>query len=231
MGQKTHPIGFRLGINRTWSSQWFDEHHFADKLIQDVEIRKYIMSRKAYQNAGIARIEIERHPRTVVLTLHTARPGHVIGKKGQDVERLREELKLKFDNEVQVNIIEIKKPELVAQLVADSVARQLEGRVSFRRAMKKTIQATMRNGAEGVKIMCAGRLGGAEMSRTERYKEGRIPLHTLRADIDYALSEARTTYGVIGVKVWICRGEKFGVDYEARKQPSGGGRPKPARRK
>ena len=230
MGQKTHPIGFRLGINKTWSSNWFDERHFADKLLQDVAIRKYIMSRKAYQNAGIARIEIERHPRTVVLTLHTARPGHVIGKKGQDVERLREELKLKFDNEVQVNIMEIKKPELVAQLVADSVARQLEGRVSFRRAMKKTIQATMRNGAEGIKIMCSGRLGGAEMSRTERYKEGRIPLHTLRADIDYALSEARTTYGVIGVKVWICRGEKFGVDYEARKQNRQGPQ-RPLRRK
>jgi small subunit ribosomal protein S3 len=231
MGQKTNPIGFRLGINRTWSSNWFDESHFADKLLQDVEIRKYIMSRKDYyQKAAIARIDIERHPRTVVLTIHTAKPGHVIGKKGQDVERLREELKLKFDNEVQVNIMEIKKPELVAQLVADSVARQLEGRVSFRRAMKKTIQATMRNGADGIKIMCAGRLGGAEMSRTERYKEGRIPLHTLRADIDYALAEARTTYGVIGVKVWICRGEKFGVDYDARKQTRAG-QQRPPRRK
>ncbi len=234
MGQKTHPIGLRLGINRTWSSNWFDESNFADKLIQDVEIRKYILSRKAYQNAGIARIDIERQSQNVVLTLHTARPGMVIGRKGQDVERLRQELNHKFKTQVQVNIIEIKKPELVAKLVADAVARQLEGRVSFRRAMKKTLQATMRNGADGIKIMCSGRLGGHEMSRTETYKEGRIPLHTLRADIDYALSEARTTYGVIGVKVWICRGEKFGVDYnkgnrKGRSNPAagqGGGRRK-----
>lgn len=216
MGQKTHPIGFRLGFNKTWSSNWFDEHNFADKLLEDLELRRYILSRKAYQNAGIASIEIERQSRTITLTLHTARPGLVIGRKGQDVERLRQELNHKFNAQVQVNIIEIKKPELVAKLVADSVARQLEGRVSFRRAMKKTLQATMRNGAEGIKITCSGRLGGAEMSRTESYKEGRTPLHTLRADIDYALSEAKTTYGVIGVKVWICRGEKFGVDYAPR---------------
>jgi small subunit ribosomal protein S3 len=231
MGQKTHPIGLRLGINKTWSSNWFDEHNFADKLLEDVEIRKYILSRKAYRNAGIAQIDIERHNRSVVLTLHTARPGYVIGKKGQDVERLRQELNVKFNTTVQVNIIEIKKPELVAKLVADSVAQQLEGRVSFRRAMKKTLQATMRNGADGIKIMCSGRLGGAEMSRTEMYKEGRIPLHTLRADIDYALSEARTTYGTIGVKVWICRGEKFGVDYDARKQKRSQGTGRPQRRK
>jgi small subunit ribosomal protein S3 len=231
MGQKTHPIGLRLGINKTWSSNWFDEHNFADKLLEDVEIRKYILSRKDYRNAGIAQIDIERHNRSVVLTLHTARPGYVIGKKGQDVERLRQELNVKFNTTVQVNIIEIKKPELVAKLVADSVAQQLEGRVSFRRAMKKTLQATMRNGADGIKIMCSGRLGGAEMSRTEMYKEGRIPLHTLRADIDYALSEARTTYGTIGVKVWICRGEKFGVDYDARKQKRSQGTGRPQRRK
>jgi len=219
MGQKTHPIGFRLGINRTWSSNWFDEQHFADKLLEDYELRRYILSRKAYEkSAGIAAIDIERQSRTITVTLHTARPGIVIGRKGQDVERLRQELNHKFNAQVQVNIVEIKKPELVAKLVADSVARQLEGRVSFRRAMKKTLQATMRNGAEGVKIICSGRLGGAEMSRTESYKEGRVPLHTLRADIDYALSEARTTYGVIGVKVWICRGEKYGVDYAARPQ-------------
>jgi small subunit ribosomal protein S3 len=213
MGQKTNPIGFRLGINKTWSSNWFDEHNFADKLMQDIEMRKYVLKRKAYQNAGIAQIVIERQNRSVVLTIHTARPGLVIGRKGQDVERLRQELNHKFDTQVQVNIIEIKKPELVAKLVADNVARQLEGRVSFRRAMKKTLQATMRNGADGIKIMCSGRLGGAEMSRKESYKDGRVPLHTLRADIDYALSEAQTTYGVIGVKVWICRGEKYGVDY------------------
>jgi small subunit ribosomal protein S3 len=213
MGQKINPIGLRLGINKTWSSIWFDEANFAEKLLQDYEIRKYVLSRRAYANAGIARLEIERHSRNVVLTIHTARPGLVIGRKGQDVERLRQELNHKFDTTVQVNIIEIKKPELEAKLVADSVARQLEGRVSFRRAMKKTLQATMRNGADGIKIMCSGRLGGAEMSRKEMYKEGRVPLHTLRADIDYALSEARTTYGIIGVKVWICRGEKFGVDY------------------
>ncbi len=226
MGQKTNPIGFRLGINQTWSSNWFDEHNFADKLQEDLAIRMYIQSRKAYQNAGIAKIEIERHSKAVVLTIHTARPGLVIGRKGQDVERLRQELNHKFETQVQVNIIEIKKPEMVAQLVADNVARQLEGRVSFRRAMKKTLQATMRNGAEGIKITCAGRLGGAEMSRRETYKDGRIPLHTLRADIDYALAEARTTYGVIGVKVWICRGEKFGVDYGPKKpqRPAHGGR-------
>jgi small subunit ribosomal protein S3 len=213
LGQKVNPIGFRLGINKTWSSNWFDEAHFADKLMEDVEIRRYILNRKAYKQAGIAKVEISRHSRNIVLTLHTARPGLVIGRKGQDVERLRQELNTKFNAQVQVNILEIKKPELVAQLVADSVARQLEGRVSFRRAMKKTLQATMRNGAEGIKIMCSGRLGGAEMSRREMYKEGRIPLHTLRADIDYALSEAHTTYGLIGVKVWICKGEKFGIDY------------------
>lgn len=230
MGQKTHPIGFRLGFNRTWSSNWFDEHHFADKLLEDLELRRYILSRKAYQNAGIALIEIERQSRTITLTLHTARPGLVIGRKGQDVERLRQELNHKFNAQVQVNIIEIKKPELVAKLVADSVARQLEGRVSFRRAMKKTLQATMRNGAEGIKIMCSGRLGGAEMSRTESYKEGRTPLHTLRADIDYALSEAKTTYGVIGVKVWICRGEKFGVDYPHNRQARPSAKPGPRRK-
>jgi small subunit ribosomal protein S3 len=213
MGQKINPVGLRLGINKTWSSIWFDEQNFADKLLQDYAIRKYVLNRRAYANAGIARLEIERHSRNVVLTIHTARPGLVIGRKGQDVERLRQELNHKFDTQVQVNIVEIKKPELEAKLVADSVARQLEGRVSFRRAMKKTLQATMRNGADGIKIMCSGRLGGAEMSRKEMYKDGRVPLHTLRADIDYALSEARTTYGIIGVKVWICRGEKFGVDY------------------
>jgi small subunit ribosomal protein S3 len=229
MGQKTHPIGFRLGFNRTWSSNWFDEQHFADKLLEDVELRRYILSRKAYQGAGIALIDIERQSRTITLTLHTARPGLVIGRKGQDVERLRQELNHKFNAQVQVNIVEIKKPELVAKLVADSVARQLEGRVSFRRAMKKTLQATMRNGAEGIKIICSGRLGGAEMSRTESYKEGRTPLHTLRADIDYALSEARTTYGVIGVKVWICRGEKFGVDYGTR-PPRQAAKPAPRRK-
>ncbi len=213
MGQKIHPIGLRLGINKTWSSNWFDESNFADKLLEDVEIRRYVLNRKAYKQAAIAKVDIQRQSTSITLAIHTARPGLVIGRKGADVERLRQELNHKFNTQVQVNIVEIKKPELVAQLVADSVARQLEGRVSFRRAMKKTLQATMRNGAEGIKIMCAGRLGGAEMSRREMYKEGRIPLHTLRADIDYALSEARTTYGIIGVKVWICNGEKFGIEY------------------
>ncbi len=213
MGQKTNPIGLRLGINKTWFSNWFDEKNFSDKLQEDLLLRRYI--RQRLQNAGVASVVIERTPKRIVLTVNTARPGIVIGQKGRNVDILKNELKTLTSKEVQLNIAEIKRPELEAQLVADSVARQLEGRVSFRRAMKKALMATRRMGAEGIKIVCAGRLGGAEMARKEEYKEGRIPLHTLRADIDYATSTAKTTYGTIGVKVWICKGEIFGKGQSA----------------
>lgn len=208
MGQKTHPIGFRLGIIKSWDSSWFDEKKFSGKLEEDLRIRKYI--RKRLNNAAVSKIEIERTAKRVILTIHTARPGIVIGKKGQEVDKLREELRALTKKEVQINISEIKKPELDAYLVAENISRQLEGKVSFRRAMKKAITSTMRLGAGGIKIMCSGRLGGAEMARTEQYKDGRIPLHTLRADIDYATQTAQTTYGSIGVKVWIFNGEVIG---------------------
>jgi len=210
LGQKTNPIGLRLGINKTWFSNWFDEKNFSDKLKEDLLLRRYI--RQRLQNAGVANIQIERTPKRIVLTVNTARPGIVIGQKGRNVDILKNELKTLTCKEVQLNIVEIKRPELEAQLVADSIARQLEGRVSFRRAMKKAIMATRRMGAEGIKIMCSGRLAGSEMARTEQYKEGRIPLHTLRADIDYATSTSHTTYGTIGVKVWICKGEILGKE-------------------
>ena len=208
MGQKTNPIGLRLGIVKTWNSSWFDEKGFANKLEEDLRLRKYIRNRLS--KAAVSKIEIERTAKRIILTIHTARPGIVIGKKGAEVDMLREELKTLTNKEVQINISEIKKPELDAYLVAENVARQLEGKVSFRRAMKKAITSTMRIGAEGIKIMCSGRLGGAEMARTEQYKDGRIPLHTLRADIDYATYTAKTTYGSIGVKVWIFNGEVIG---------------------
>lgn len=208
MGQKTNPIGLRLGIVKTWNSSWFDEKGFAGKLEEDLRLRKYIRNRLS--KAAVSKIEIERTAKRIILTIHTARPGIVIGKKGAEVDMLREELRTLTKKEVQINISEIKKPELDAYLVAENVARQLEGKVSFRRAMKKAITSTMRIGAEGIKIMCSGRLGGAEMARTEQYKDGRIPLHTLRADIDYATYTAKTTYGSIGVKVWIFNGEVIG---------------------
>ena len=209
MGQKTNPIGIRLGINRSWDSLWFDEKNFAKKLEEDLMLRKYI--NKRLPNAGISKIEIKRTPKRITLTVHTARPGIVIGKKGSEVDKLKEELQRLTSQEIQVNIHEIKRPELDASLVAENVVRQLESKVSFRRAMKRAIMATMRMGAEGVRICCAGRLGGAEMARREQYKEGRIPLHTLRADIDYAQTTANTTYGTIGVKVWICKGDIIGA--------------------
>lgn len=208
MGQKTHPIGFRLGVIKNWSSNWFDERHFADKLQEDLMLRRYVRSRM--QNAGIARIEIERTPKRVTIIINTAKPGIVIGRKGQEVDQLMEELRRITKKEVQVNVNEIKRPELDAFLVADNVARQLEAKISYRRAMKRAIMAAMRMGAEGIKITCAGRLAGAEMARTESYKEGKIPLQTLRADIDYANATSITTYGCIGVKVWICKGEVIG---------------------
>jgi len=209
LGQKTNPIGIRLGINKSWKSLWFDERTFSKKLEEDLMLRRYV--HKRLPNAGISQIEIKRTPKRITLTIYTARPGIVIGKKGAEVDKLKEELQRLTSQEIQVNIHEIKRPELDAQLVAENVAKQLESKVSFRRAMKRAITATMRMGAEGVRICCSGRLGGAEMARREQYKEGRIPLHTLRADIDYARSTANTTYGAIGVKVWICKGEVIGA--------------------
>jgi small subunit ribosomal protein S3 len=208
MGQKAHPIGNRLGIIKGWDSNWFGGNHYADKLVEDEKIRKYLSAR--INKGGVSKIVIERTLKCITVTIHTARPGIVIGKGGQEVDKIKEELKKLTKKEVQINIFEIKRPELDAQLVAEGIAKQLEARISFRRAMKTTIASTMRMGAEGIKVMTSGRLGGAEMARSEQYKEGRIPLHTFRADIDYALSEALTTYGKIGVKVWICKGEVYG---------------------
>lgn len=208
MGQKTNPIGYRLGYIKTWNSQWFDEKDFALKLNEDLLIRRYIQKRMA--DGAVSKIGIERTARRILITIHTARPGVVIGKKGAEVDKLKEELKKLVKREIQININEVKHPEADAFLVAQNIARQLEGKVSFRRAMKRAITSSLRLGAEGIKITCAGRLGGAEMARTESYKEGRIPLHTLRADIDYATATAITTYGCIGVKVWIYHGEVIG---------------------
>src|SRR6185295_16315620 len=208
MGQKAHPIGNRLGIIRGWDSNWYGGKNYGDKIVEDHKIRKYLMARLS--KGGVAKIVIERTLKLVTVTIHTARPGIVIGKGGQEVDKLKEELKKLTKKDIQINIFEIKRPELDAQLVADGVARQLEARISFRRAIKMSIASTMRMGAEGIKIKTSGRLGGAEIARSEQYKEGRTPLHTLRADIDYAICEANTVYGKIGIKVWICRGEVFG---------------------
>ncbi|HTN20348.1 MAG TPA: 30S ribosomal protein S3 [Pelobium sp.] len=208
MGQKANPIGLRLGIVRGWDSNWYGGNKYADKLVEDEKIRRYLSARIA--KGGVAKVVIERTLKRITVTIHTARPGIVIGKGGSEVDKIKEELKQLTKKDVQINIFEIKRPELDAQLVADGVAKQLEARISFRRAMKTSIAATMRMGAEGIKIMCSGRLGGAEMARSEQYKDGRTPLHTLRADIDYALGEALTTYGKIGIKVWICKGEVYG---------------------
>lgn len=208
MGQKAHPIGNRLGIIKGWDSNWFGGNDYSDKLVEDEKIRKYLAAR--ISKGGISKVVIERTLKRITITIHTARPGIVIGKGGQEVDKIKEELKKLTKKDVQINIFEIKRPELDAQLVGEGVAKQLEARISFRRAMKTSIASTMRMGAEGIKIMCSGRLGGAEMARTEQYKDGRVPLHTFRADIDYALSEALTTYGKIGVKVWIMKGEVYG---------------------
>lgn len=208
MGQKANPIGNRLGIIRGWDSNWYGGKNYSEKLVEDEKIRKYLLARLA--KGGVSRIVIERTLKLITVTIHTARPGIVIGKGGAEVDKLKEEVKKLTKKEVQINIFEIKRPELDAQLVADGIARQLEARISFRRAMKQSVASTMRMGAEGIKINCSGRLGGAEIARAEQYKEGRVPLHTFRADIDYALAEALTTYGLIGIKVWICKGEVFG---------------------
>jgi len=208
MGQKVNPVGLRLGIVKGWDSNWFGGKDFADKLIEDEKIRKYILAR--IPKGGISKIIIERTLKRITITINTARPGVVIGKGGQEVDKIKEELKKITNKDVQINIFEIKRPELDAKLVGESVAQQLQARISFRRAMKQAIASAMRVGAEGIKIQVSGRLGGAEMARTEHYKEGRTPLHTLRADIDYALSEAQTVYGKLGIKVWIFKGEVFG---------------------
>jgi len=208
MGQKANPVSLRLGYIRGWESNWYGGKKFAEKLIGDEKIRKYISAR--IDNTGIARIIIERSFQKITVTIHTSRPGVVIGKGGAEIEKIREELKKLTQSDVALNVFEIRRPEMDAALVAEGIARQLEARVSFRRAMKMSIASTMRTSAEGIKVMVSGRLGGAEIARSEQYKEGRIPLHTLRADIDYALREAQTVYGKIGVKVWIFKGEVFG---------------------
>ncbi len=208
MGQKTHPIGLRVGIIRGWDSNWYENKSYSQKLKEDDKLRNYVRNR--LKKAGISRIIIDRTSKNIILTIHTSRPGVVIGKSGKEISQLEEELRQICDKDVKVQITEIKRPELDAYLVAENIANQLAGRVSFRRAMKMAITASMRMGADGIRIMCSGRLGGAEMARTEQYKEGKIPLHTLRSDIDYALGRAETIYGSIGIKVWICRGEILG---------------------
>lgn len=206
MGQKTHPIGLRLGIIKNWESRWFAKRDFASLLEEDQRIRRYL--RQKLLNAGLANITIERTPKRVTVTIHTSRPGIIIGRKGAEIEKLKAEIQLLTQQkDVHLNINEVKVPEIDAHLVADSIARQLEQRISFRRAMKKAVQSALRMGAHGIKISCGGRLAGAEIARTESYREGRVPMHTLRADIDYATSTAHTTFGCIGVKVWIFRGE------------------------
>jgi small subunit ribosomal protein S3 len=207
MGQKTNPIGNRLGIIRGWDSNWFGGKDFAEKVVEDEKIRRYLQVR--IEKGGISRIVIERTSKRVTITIHTSRPGIIIGKGGQEVDRIREELKKLTNKEVQINIVEIRKPELSAQIVGETVAKQLEARINYRKAIKMAIQSTMRAGAEGIKVRISGRLNGADMSRSEEFKEGRSPLHTFRADIDYTIVEAQTVYGKIGIKVWICRGEIY----------------------
>ena len=206
MGQKTNPIGLRLGINRDWDSVWFDEKQYAGKLHEDIVLRNYIQNRLSH--ASISRLEISRTPKRVTVTIHTARPGIVIGRGGTEVELLKKELKKVMGQDININVSEIKRPGLRAALVGQNVAQQLEKKVNYRRAVKKAIQATMSMGADGIRVCVSGRLNGTEIARTETYREGKVPLHTLRADIDYASIESHTTYGVIGVKVWISNGEK-----------------------
>jgi len=208
MGQKTSPVGNRLGIIRGWDSNWFGGKDMASKVVEDEQIRNYMRAR--IPKGGIAKIAIERTLKRITVTIHTSRPGIIIGKGGQEVDRIREELKKLTGKDVQINIHEIRKPELDAAIVGETIAKQIESRINYRRATKMAIQSTMRAGAEGIKIRLSGRLNGAEMARSEEYKEGRTPLHTFRADIDYCISTAQTVYGLIGIKVWICKGEVFG---------------------
>ncbi len=207
MGQKTNPIGFRLGIIKSWESRWFSEKDYSKLLQEDINIRKFLL--KKLSTAGISKVVIERPAKLAKITIHTSRPGVIIGKKGSDIEKLKKDIGNITEGDVSINIVEIKKPELDSQLVADNIAQQLERRVAFRRAMKRAVQSAMRLGALGIRVNCSGRLGGAEIARTEWYREGRVPLHTLRAEIDYGVSRANTTYGICGVKVWIFKGEKF----------------------
>lgn len=217
MGQKVHPIGFRLGVIRTWDSKWFEERNYAQWLHEDIKIRAHV--KKSLNHAGVSKVEIERAANKVKVNVHTARPGIVIGKRGAGIETVKKELQRFTKNEVFLNIVEVRKAEIDAQLVAENICTQLERRIAFRRAMKKAIQTAMKFGAKGIRVACSGRLGGAEMARYEWYREGRVPLHTLRADIDYGYAIARTTYGTIGCKVWVCRGEvlptKGGVNKDA----------------
>jgi small subunit ribosomal protein S3 len=210
MGQKVNPIGFRVGINRTWDSRWYANRDYANLLHQDLKLRDYLMGRLA--QAGVGRIVIERAAKKARITIHSARPGVVIGKKGADIEKLRLELAARTRSDVSLNILEIRKPEIDAKLIAENIASQLERRVAFRRAMKRAVQSAMRLGAQGIRINCSGRLGGAEIARLEWYREGRVPLHTLRADIDYGTATAKTTYGTCGVKVWVFKGEILAHD-------------------
>ena len=211
MGQKVNPVGFRLGINRTWDSRWYaSKLNYADLLHEDLELRSFL--NKRLQQAGLSKVVIERPAKRARVTIHTARPGVVIGKKGADIEVLRGELAKKTGGDVSLNIVEIRKPEIDAKLIAENIAQQLERRIAFRRAMKRAVQSAVRLGAKGIRINCAGRLGGAEIARTEWYREGQVPLHTLRADIDYGTAEAMTTYGICGVKVWVYRGEILAHD-------------------
>ena len=224
MGQKVNPISNRLGIIRGWDSNWFGGKNFGDNLVEDQKIRKYLNERLA--KASVSRIVIERTLKLVTITICTARPGIVIGRGGQDVDKLKEELRKLYDKEIQINIFEVKKPELDANIVANNIARQVEGKIAYRRAIKMAIQNTTRAGAEGIKVQITGRLNGAEMARKEMYKEGRTPLHTFRADIDYCQAEALTKVGLLGIKVWICRGEVYGkrdvtVNFTQEKQNNG----------
>ena len=219
MGQKIHPIGFRLSVHRNWRSKWFaNSKHYAPTLAQDIKIREYLKKKLAH--ASVAKVTIERPATNARITIHSARPGVVIGKKGEDIETLRADLRKMMGGEVGLNIEEIRKPEIDAQLIADSIAQQLEKRIMFRRAMKRAMQNAMRLGAQGIKIMSSGRLNGIEIARTEWYREGRVPLHTLRADIDYGTAEAKTTYGVIGIKVWVFKGEVLPHNAEPQAAPA-----------
>jgi small subunit ribosomal protein S3 len=219
MGQKIHPTGFRLAVNRNWGSKWFaNSKHYAPTLNQDIKIREYL--KKKLSHASVAKVTIERPAKNARITIHSARPGVVIGKKGEDIETLRGDLRKMMGGEVGLNIEEIRKPEIDAQLVADSIAQQLEKRIMFRRAMKRAMQNAMRLGAQGIKVMSSGRLNGVEIARREWYREGRVPLHTLRADIDYGFAEAKTTYGVIGIKVWVFKGEVMPRNGEPQAAPA-----------
>jgi len=227
MGQKVNPIGIRVGINRTWDSRWFDDRNYADKLIQDLELRKYVQTK--LKAAGISKVVIERAAKNTRVTVYTARPGVIIGKKGADIETLKKSVAKITSSEVHLNIVEVRKPEIDAKLVAEGIAQQLERRVAFRRAMKRAVQSAMRLGALGIRINSGGRLGGAEIARTEWYREGRVPLHTLRADVDYGVATADTAYGCIGIKVWIYKGDILEHDPMAQErralEAQEGGRP------